>query len=178
MIWSKPFSPGELVARVKAHIRRYTLLSCPIKADEWLKFNQLEIDCKGYRVFEGTQVATALIDVNPSIPPFNVFTEVLKRIILSFVWGFFTLMFLIILFTWYLSQTILKPIQELSLATQKISEDNLEFSLHYQKKDEFGKFIKSFDHMRNQLKESLAKQKAYEQSRKTLIASISHFLLK
>ncbi len=127
-------------------------------------------------VVEGTQVATAFIEVNPSIPPFDVFAEVLKGILSSFALGFFTLIFLIILFTWYLSKTILKPIDELSVATQKIVEGNLDFSLQYQGKDEFGKFIKSFDHMRNQLKASLSKQKAYEQSRKALIASISHDL--
>jgi len=127
-------------------------------------------------VIEGKQVATALIDANPSIPPFDVFANILKGILSSFGIGFLTLIFLITLFTWYLSQTILKPIHELSVATRKITEGNLDFTLHYQGNDEFGKFIKSFDHMRNQLKESLTKQKAYEQSRKALIASISHDL--
>ncbi len=127
-------------------------------------------------VIEGKQVATALIDVNPSIPPYNVFSEILKGILSSFGWGFLALVFLVILFTSYFSQTILKPIHELSIATQKIAEGNLEISLHYNRNDELGQFMKSFSHMRNQLKESLAKQKAYEQSRKTLIASISHDL--
>ncbi|HBV88895.1 MAG TPA: hypothetical protein DEF42_20165 [Desulfosporosinus sp.] len=127
-------------------------------------------------VIEGKQVATALIDVNPSVPPYNVFAEILKGILSSFGWGFLALILLIVLFTWYFSRTILRPIDDLSLATQKISEGNLEFSLEYHRKDELGKFVRSFNNMRDQLKESLEKQNAYEQSRKALIASISHDL--
>lgn len=54
---TKPFSPGELVARVKAQLRRYTLLAPPLAAQGTLKFNQLEIDSKGYNVyFAGNKV--------------------------------------------------------------------------------------------------------------------------
>lgn len=86
---TKPFSPGELVARVKAQIRRYTLLSSPIKADEWLKFNQLEIDGKGYRVFlKSKQIDLAskefeLLRYLASHPQ-QVFT---REQIFSAVWG-------------------------------------------------------------------------------------------
>lgn len=49
---SKPFSPRELVARVKAHIRRYTMLSSKSSLnDHLLKYNDLEIDKKGYNVY-------------------------------------------------------------------------------------------------------------------------------
>lgn len=49
---TKPFSPGELVARVKAQIRRYTLLSSPIASkNNLIKFNELEIDNQGYNVY-------------------------------------------------------------------------------------------------------------------------------
>jgi len=46
---TKPFSPGELIARVKAQIRRYTLLSG--KEKKLLKYGDLEIDNNGYNVF-------------------------------------------------------------------------------------------------------------------------------
>lgn len=52
---TKPFSPSELVARVKAQIRRYTLLSSPKGNDETLKIGDLTIDSKGYNVFLGEQ---------------------------------------------------------------------------------------------------------------------------
>lgn len=46
---SKPFSPGELVARVKAHLRRYVNLFFDEPAKQ-LKFGMLEIDDKAYTV--------------------------------------------------------------------------------------------------------------------------------
>ncbi len=46
---TKPFSPGELVARVKAHLRRSTLLSKGHEGDI-MTFNDLTIDIQGYRV--------------------------------------------------------------------------------------------------------------------------------
>ena len=48
---TKPFSPRELVARVKAQIRRYTLLSTPAEKNNYIKINKLEIDVKGYNVY-------------------------------------------------------------------------------------------------------------------------------
>lgn len=45
----KPFSPGEVVARVKAQLRRYNMLSSS-DHKELLRFGELEIDMKGYTV--------------------------------------------------------------------------------------------------------------------------------
>jgi DNA-binding response OmpR family regulator len=47
----KPFSPGELVARVKAQLRRYMYLSAPICEPEILSFGKLMIDTKSYTTF-------------------------------------------------------------------------------------------------------------------------------
>lgn len=47
----KPFSPGELVARVKAQLRRYMHLSAPIGEPEILSFGKLMIDTKSYTTF-------------------------------------------------------------------------------------------------------------------------------
>ncbi|MCS7460387.1 response regulator transcription factor [Paenibacillus doosanensis] len=46
----KPFSPGEVVARVKAQLRRYHMLSSAETPKELLRFNKMEIDLKGYTV--------------------------------------------------------------------------------------------------------------------------------
>lgn len=62
---TKPFSPRELVARVKAHLRRYTKLINPNiknsivnentlevkKSNNILKFNELKIDLDSHRIF-------------------------------------------------------------------------------------------------------------------------------
>lgn len=46
----KPFSPGEVVARIKAQLRRYNMLLPSDNQKELLKFGELEIDQKGYTV--------------------------------------------------------------------------------------------------------------------------------
>ncbi|MCL7745534.1 response regulator transcription factor [Halalkalibacter alkaliphilus] len=49
---AKPFSPGELVARIKAQLRRYTDYSGskPAETEDVLKIANLVIDAKGYNV--------------------------------------------------------------------------------------------------------------------------------
>lgn len=48
---TKPFSPIELIARVKAQLRRYKTFSNKIKDNsEGKKFNDLIVDSKGYKV--------------------------------------------------------------------------------------------------------------------------------
>ncbi|MTI83256.1 MAG: response regulator transcription factor [Firmicutes bacterium] len=47
---TKPFSPGELVARVKAQLRRYTLFSTPTAGKGVIKYGSLEINPKAYNV--------------------------------------------------------------------------------------------------------------------------------
>jgi two-component system, OmpR family, response regulator VicR len=47
---TKPFSPGELVARIKAHLRRYKHFSVPKESENRLLFNGLVIDLQGFTV--------------------------------------------------------------------------------------------------------------------------------
>lgn len=47
----KPFSPTELVARVKAHLKRYQQLTGQQKANKVLKVGNLTIDVTGHRVY-------------------------------------------------------------------------------------------------------------------------------
>jgi len=54
---TKPFSPMELVARVKAHVRRYNLFSSDIPS-EVKQFGDLIIDSKGYKtILKGQEVS-------------------------------------------------------------------------------------------------------------------------
>ena len=48
---TKPFSPKELVARVKAHLRRYRQFSNLAKKGDRLSFNDLVIDLNAYCVY-------------------------------------------------------------------------------------------------------------------------------
>lgn len=55
---TKPFSPVEVVARVKAQLRRYkTFSNQPESAQGMKKFNNLTIDSKGYKVtYDGIEI--------------------------------------------------------------------------------------------------------------------------
>ncbi len=46
----KPFSPGEVVARIKAQLRRYHQLSSPAGKNDVLSFQNLKINLKAYTV--------------------------------------------------------------------------------------------------------------------------------
>ncbi|GKX29819.1 DNA-binding response regulator [Vallitalea longa] len=87
---TKPFSPKELVARVKAHIRRYTILSSQKTNPSILKYNNLEIDIKGYNVsVNGNKVDLASKEFEVlsylALHPNQVFT---REQIFNHVWGF------------------------------------------------------------------------------------------
>ncbi|MBB3128679.1 signal transduction histidine kinase [Paenibacillus rhizosphaerae] len=73
-------------------------------------------------------------------------------------------------------RSVLKPLDELHQATEKIMSGDLDYEIQYKKSDEMGRYCQAFEQMRVQLKGSLRRQAALEQSRKELIASISHDL--
>lgn len=80
------------------------------------------------------------------------------------------------LLTYYVLKSILIPIKELSVAANKISEGNLDYSVESNKKDELGELSNTFERMRLKLKEAKDAQLQYEKNRHELIASISHDL--
>jgi len=73
-------------------------------------------------------------------------------------------------------RSVLRPLGELHRATEKMMAGDLDYEIQYKKDSEMGRYCQAFEQMRVQLKESLKKQAALEQSRKELIASISHDL--
>jgi signal transduction histidine kinase len=83
---------------------------------------------------------------------------------------------LVFLFARVLSRDIIIPLKELNFATERIVQGDLCFEIKYNKNNELGKFCQTFDEMRKALKASIDRQAAYENSRKELIASISHDL--
>ncbi|SDJ61941.1 HAMP domain-containing protein [Salimicrobium halophilum] len=108
--------------------------------------------------------------------PFQQMTNVLHVLFLSIGIGLLTLLLMIIIWTTYISRTILTPLKQIYKATEEMRDGNLDYPIRYRRKDEIGRFIQGFDYMRQHLKESSVKQQQYEESRKELIASISHDL--
>lgn len=84
---TKPFSPMELVARVKAHLRRFNAI--PSSNNNIKRFGELEVDSKGYRVLvKGEEISLTsrefqLLDFLTSYPE-QVFT---KYQLYDNVWG-------------------------------------------------------------------------------------------
>lgn len=55
---TKPFSPSELVARVKAHLKRYQRISSKPQEQEEIEVGGLLIQCRSHRVFvDGKEIA-------------------------------------------------------------------------------------------------------------------------
>ncbi|WP_432408752.1 response regulator [Wukongibacter sp. M2B1] len=88
---SKPFSTRELVARVKANIRRYTMLSSNKDSnDHLLRYGSLKIDKKGYNVYiDGENVDLAAKEFEVllllALHPHQVFT---REKIFERIWGY------------------------------------------------------------------------------------------
>jgi histidine kinase len=80
------------------------------------------------------------------------------------------------LLTYFMSKSIIKPINLLKKAAQSIKNGSLEHSITAVRMDEIGQLTEVFEEMRLQLKESREIQKQYEENRKELIAHISHDL--
>jgi len=105
------------------------------------------------------------------------FTDtILRSILISVGGGLIALILLIISWTWYISRTILSPLKEIYAATEEVKEGNLDYPIHYRRKDEIGKFIRGFNTMRTHLKQSQEKEEQFREDRKQLIANISHDL--
>lgn len=80
------------------------------------------------------------------------------------------------LLTYFVSKSIIQPINQLKRAAHFIKSGNLEHSIKASRNDEIGQLTQAFEEMRTQLKESHEIQKQYEDNRKELIAHISHDL--
>jgi len=80
------------------------------------------------------------------------------------------------LLSYFVSKSIIKPIDRLKTAANFIKNGNLDHSIRTHRKDEIGQLTQSFEEMRIQLKDSHTIQMQYEENRKELIAHISHDL--
>lgn len=105
----------------------------------------------------------------------------LQHYILRYLIGiavFFVLLTLIVnsILSWWISRSILKPLNLLKDGSCRIREGDLDQKIQYNKKDEFGEVCRDFDNMRKYLKESVKLRQQDEKRRKDLIAGVSHDL--
>ena len=124
----------------------------------------------------GDHTIKAIIGRDPGAESLGLVEGLLFQLFMGFGAGFMTLVILIGLFTWYISRSILKPLNELNAAAEHITQGNLDYNITIRQQDELGQFCHTFDVMREKLKDSLREQTAVEKSRRELIAGISHDL--
>ena len=72
--------------------------------------------------------------------------------------------------------SLLNPIKKLQTAAQNIKEGNLDFTIEAESNDEIGELCKSFEEMRQRLKESTEEKLKAETENKALISNIAHDL--
>ncbi|OPA78644.1 two-component sensor histidine kinase [Paenibacillus selenitireducens] len=78
--------------------------------------------------------------------------------------------------TYFVSRSIIRPLQRLKNAMKRIEAGDLEFQVVPTSRDEIGELSVAFEQMRNQLQHSIHTQIQYEENRKELISNISHDL--
>lgn len=99
----------------------------------------------------------------------------------SFVHYRFLLMLLVIiitngLLTYFVSRTIIVPVQQLTNAANQIKAGRLDEEINTTYQGELGELATTFEAMRNSLKDAKELQTKYETNRRELISSISHDL--
>ncbi|WP_136605393.1 sensor histidine kinase [Paenibacillus dokdonensis] len=80
------------------------------------------------------------------------------------------------LLTYFVSRSIIRPLQKLKIAMKRIEAGDLDFQVKPTSRDEIGELSVAFEQMRNQLQHSIHTQIQYEENRKELISNISHDL--
>lgn len=79
-----------------------------------------------------------------------------------------------ILYLLYLDNSIMKPFRKLKAFASSVSHGNFDLPLNMDKNNLFGAFTESFDIMREELLKARNNERAANQSKKELIAELSH----
>lgn len=106
--------------------------------------------------------------------PFAEVVRTLLPIILGLL--FVVLLLMNALLYYFLTRSIVKPLDLLRRSADRIKEGNLAFELKAEGQGEIARLSEAFEDMRVKLKQSVEKQLQYEQNRKELLASITHDL--
>lgn len=135
-----------------------------------------EVNFLTYDVISANNIAVGKVMLQPTLPIADALDFILFLPTLIMIIFIVTIMAMMLILSKILSDGILKPLRELNAAADRISSGDLDFEMTYKKDDELGKLCIEFDRMRHKLKNSLDRQEKYEQSRKLLLASVSHDL--
>lgn len=88
----------------------------------------------------------------------------------------FSILVVALVLTYWIYQSIIKPMQKLRIAAKNISEGNLDFTIEVEQADEIGDLCRDFEQMRRRLKDNAAEKLRDDIKNKELICNISHDL--
>lgn len=107
-------------------------------------------------------------------------SQIIREIMTVIVFFLFVLLVTVVcsifILTRWLSGGMRKSLDELSEGVRQIQVGNLSYRIHSRKKDELGKACDEFDEMAEYFEESVRQREQYEESRKQMLAGISHDL--
>lgn len=87
-----------------------------------------------------------------------------------------TIIISIFILTRWLSSGMRSSLGKLSEAVKQVQDGNLEYRINSREKDELGKACQEFDEMTEYLENSVKEREKYEETRKQMLAGISHDL--
>lgn len=112
-----------------------------------------------------------LILNNPTTKNQNLVGRQLFILLLTSAFLYF---FLFLLYIHHLNQRLLRPFEDLKAFALRVAGGNLDFPLPMDRLNIFGAFTESFDLMRSELKKARDQERAAEQSKRELVAQLSH----
>lgn len=112
-------------------------------------------------------IVTRLEEMVPEMK--NLFMDGLISIIVILIFTAFML-------SLWIQTSLMNPIKKLQAAARNIKEGNLDFTIEAESDDEIGELCKSFEEMRQRLKESMEEKLHAEKESKALISNIAHDL--
>ncbi len=86
------------------------------------------------------------------------------------------LLFTACMLTIWTYTSLVNPIRKLQTAAQNIKEGNLDFTIEVESKDEIGELCRSFEEMRQRLKDNAEDKLSAERENKMLVSNIAHDL--
>lgn len=152
--------PGYGEADSNANIGMY------IDGEEQALMKQID-----FRYVDGTEgsafIVTLLEETVPEIK--TLMADVIVSVIMI-------LILTACMLTVWIYTSLINPIKKLQIAAQNIKEGNLDFTIEAESTDEIGELCKSFEEMRQRLKDSAEEKLAGEKENKILISNIAHDL--
>lgn len=81
---------------------------------------------------------------------------------------------ILIVYTYYINKRMIQPFRTLQRFANRVAGGDLDFPLEMDRHNNFGIFTESFDLMRTELKKARLKEQEANQSKKELVAKMSH----